>query len=118
MSNEQVLILGGGLMGLSIAHQLARRGRSVTVLSRRRSWSLVLFLILVFRHPERGESLRQRRQGRLRRGLWRGFVASLANHEDCLLDVLDGAGLRPQNVGQPHWEAKRAEAEGGGVRGQ
>ncbi len=37
MSNEQVLILGGGLMGLAIAHQLARRGRSVTVLSRRRS---------------------------------------------------------------------------------
>ena len=37
MSNEQVLILGGGLMGLAIAHQLARRGRAVTVLSRRRS---------------------------------------------------------------------------------
>lgn len=32
-----VLILGGGLMGLAIAHQLARRGRSVLVLSRRRS---------------------------------------------------------------------------------
>ena len=37
MSKEQVLILGGGLMGLAIAHQLARRGRAVTVLSRRRS---------------------------------------------------------------------------------
>ena len=37
MSNEQVLILGGGLMGLAIAHQIARRGRAVTVLSRRRS---------------------------------------------------------------------------------
>ena len=34
---ETVLILGGGLMGLAIAHQLARRGLSVTVLSRRRS---------------------------------------------------------------------------------
>ena len=34
---ETVLILGGGLMGLAIAHQLARRGTSVTVLSRRRS---------------------------------------------------------------------------------
>jgi glycine oxidase len=32
-----VLILGGGLMGLAIAHDLARRGRSVRVLSRRRS---------------------------------------------------------------------------------
>jgi len=32
-----VLILGGGLIGLAIAHQLARRGRSVLVLSRRRS---------------------------------------------------------------------------------
>ena len=32
-----VLILGGGLMGLAIAHQLARRGRPVEVLSRRRS---------------------------------------------------------------------------------
>ena len=34
---KTVLILGGGLMGLAIAHQLARRGLSVTVLSRRRS---------------------------------------------------------------------------------
>ena len=32
-----ILILGGGLMGLAIAHQLARRGQSVTVISRRRS---------------------------------------------------------------------------------
>lgn len=32
-----VLILGGGLIGLSVAHQLARRGRAVIVLSRRRS---------------------------------------------------------------------------------
>jgi glycine oxidase len=31
-----VLILGGGLMGLAIAHQLARRGLAVTVVSRRR----------------------------------------------------------------------------------
>ena len=31
------LILGGGLMGLAIAHQLARRGRTVRVMSRRRS---------------------------------------------------------------------------------
>jgi len=37
MSKEQVLILGGGLMGLAIAHQLARRGQSVAVLSRRRN---------------------------------------------------------------------------------
>ena len=34
---QPVLILGGGLMGLAIAHQLARRGIPVTVLSRRRS---------------------------------------------------------------------------------
>ena len=34
---EPVLILGGGLMGLAIAHQLARRGEAVRVLSRRRS---------------------------------------------------------------------------------
>lgn len=33
----RVLILGGGLMGLAIAHQLARAGESVLVLSRRRS---------------------------------------------------------------------------------
>jgi glycine oxidase len=32
-----ILLLGGGLMGLAIAHQLARHGRAVTVLSRRRS---------------------------------------------------------------------------------
>ena len=35
--NKRVLILGGGLMGLAIAHQLARRGVAVQVLSRRRS---------------------------------------------------------------------------------
>jgi glycine oxidase len=35
--SEPVLILGGGLMGLAVAHQLARNGRSVEVLSRRRS---------------------------------------------------------------------------------
>jgi len=35
--DERVLILGGGLMGLAIAHQLARRGLPVQVLSRRRS---------------------------------------------------------------------------------
>ena len=32
-----VLILGGGLMGLAVAHQLARSGQAVEVLSRRRS---------------------------------------------------------------------------------
>ena len=35
--DESVLILGGGLMGLAIAHQLARGGLAVQVLSRRRS---------------------------------------------------------------------------------
>ena len=34
--HSPVLMLGGGLMGLAIAHQLACRGRSVTVLSRDR----------------------------------------------------------------------------------
>jgi glycine oxidase len=37
LDRQQVLILGGGLMGLAIAHQLARRDAAVTVLSRRRS---------------------------------------------------------------------------------
>ena len=32
-----VMVLGGGLMGLAIAHQLARRGRRVLVISRRRN---------------------------------------------------------------------------------
>jgi glycine oxidase len=36
-ASAPVLILGGGLMGLAIAHQLARRGEAVQVLSRRRS---------------------------------------------------------------------------------
>jgi glycine oxidase len=36
VATDPVLILGGGLMGLSIAHGLARRGLAVTVLSRRR----------------------------------------------------------------------------------
>ena len=31
------LILGGGLMGLAVAHQLARRGTAVQVISRNRS---------------------------------------------------------------------------------
>ncbi|MFO7628095.1 MAG: FAD-dependent oxidoreductase [Prochlorococcaceae cyanobacterium] len=34
---QPITVLGGGLIGLAIAHQLARRGRSVQVLSRRRS---------------------------------------------------------------------------------
>jgi glycine oxidase len=36
-SESPVLILGGGLMGLAVAHQLARAGHAVEVLSRRRS---------------------------------------------------------------------------------
>ena len=36
-ASPTVLILGGGLMGLALAHALARRGRPVRVLSRRRS---------------------------------------------------------------------------------
>ncbi|NBW62435.1 MAG: FAD-dependent oxidoreductase [Synechococcaceae bacterium WB4_1_0192] len=36
-AQKPVLILGGGLMGLAIAHQLARAGMAVLVLSRRRS---------------------------------------------------------------------------------
>jgi glycine oxidase len=37
MATDPVIVLGGGLMGLAIAHQLARRGEAVLVLSRRRS---------------------------------------------------------------------------------
>ena len=36
-TGDPVLILGGGLMGLAVAHQLARRGEAVQVISRRRS---------------------------------------------------------------------------------
>jgi glycine oxidase len=36
-AQDSILVLGGGLMGLAIAHGLARRGESVRVLSRRRS---------------------------------------------------------------------------------
>ena len=36
-TDAPVLILGGGLMGLAVAHALARTGRAVEVLSRRRS---------------------------------------------------------------------------------
>jgi glycine/D-amino acid oxidase-like deaminating enzyme len=35
-TDAPTLILGGGLMGLALAHTLARRGRAVTVISRRR----------------------------------------------------------------------------------
>jgi glycine oxidase len=34
---DPILILGGGLMGLAVAHQVARRGGAVVLLSRRRS---------------------------------------------------------------------------------
>ena len=36
-SNNPLLILGGGLMGLALAHSLAKKGRTVEVLSRRRN---------------------------------------------------------------------------------
>ncbi len=36
LSTNKVLILGGGLIGLSLAHALAKKGKSVEVLSRRR----------------------------------------------------------------------------------
>ncbi len=36
-SNNPLLILGGGLIGLALAHSLAQKGRSVEVLSRRRN---------------------------------------------------------------------------------
>jgi glycine oxidase len=36
-ASDPLLILGGGLIGLAVAHQCARRGQAVTVLSRRRS---------------------------------------------------------------------------------
>ncbi|ABX07985.1 FAD-dependent oxidoreductase [Prochlorococcus marinus] len=36
-TSERLLILGGGLIGLSIAHELASKGRKVEILSRRRS---------------------------------------------------------------------------------
>ena len=35
-STRKLLILGGGLIGLSLAHALAKKGKSVEVLSRRR----------------------------------------------------------------------------------
>ncbi|BEV35316.1 glycine oxidase ThiO [Synechococcus sp. M16CYN] len=35
-SQTPLIVLGGGLMGLAIAHQLARRGQTVQVISRRR----------------------------------------------------------------------------------
>ncbi len=37
ISDNPLLVLGGGLMGLSVAHQLARQGRKVEILSRQRS---------------------------------------------------------------------------------
>ncbi|GDX76939.1 glycine oxidase ThiO [Cyanobium sp.] len=37
LDTNPVLILGGGLIGLALAHELVRQGRAATVLSRRRS---------------------------------------------------------------------------------
>ena len=36
-ANKPILVIGGGLMGLSIAHELAQKGQDVEVLSRKRS---------------------------------------------------------------------------------
>ena len=37
LNEKPLLILGGGLMGLSIAHELAQKGKRVEILSRNRS---------------------------------------------------------------------------------
>ena len=37
LSKDRLLILGGGLMGLTLAHELAHKGIEIEVLSRRRS---------------------------------------------------------------------------------
>ena len=34
VNEKPLLILGGGLMGLAIAHELAQKGKSVEILSR------------------------------------------------------------------------------------
>ena len=36
-SNNRLLILGGGLIGLTLAHSLAKKGLSIEILSRRRN---------------------------------------------------------------------------------
>ena len=37
LNEKPLLILGGGLMGLAIAHELAQKGKRVEILSRSRS---------------------------------------------------------------------------------
>ncbi len=37
MSNDPVIVLGGGLIGLAVAHQLASQGRRVEILSRKKA---------------------------------------------------------------------------------
>ena len=36
-ATEPLLVIGGGLIGLSVAHELAKKGRDVEILSRRRN---------------------------------------------------------------------------------
>ena len=45
LNEKPLLILGGGLMGLAIAHELAQRGKRVEVLSRSRLEAAVLWLL-------------------------------------------------------------------------
>lgn len=99
-----VLILGGGLIGLAIAHQCARQGQAVTVLSRRRSEAAGFVAAgMLAPHAEglRGEQLALGQASQARIPAW---------VEQIEADSGLACGLRPSGIVAPFATAAERDA--------
>lgn len=105
MSRPDVLILGGGIIGLACARELVRRGRSVELVEGGRlgaaaSSAAAGMLAPLAEVPDSGPFLNVCRESR---DLWRGFAAELTEETGLDLDA-DRSGVLlfdPDDPGRP-----------------